>query len=130
MESLREERPTNELLAELSKEVRGLIEQEVALAKTEIAQHAAKARKGAIAVAIGGVLAVLGALTLVATFIISLAIALPWWLSAAIISVLLLVSGGVFAMIGVRRLKTADFVPHETIGTVKENLRWLKKQIA
>jgi hypothetical protein len=129
MEQFRDQRPTNDILAELSREVRVWLQQEMKLAKAEVSLHVARIRKGSVLIAVGAVLAVLGCLALFAAAIIALAIVLPWWLSALLIGLAFVILGGVLAMAGIKKIKSADLVPHETISKVKEDVQWLKTQV-
>jgi hypothetical protein len=53
---------------------------------------------------------------------------LSLWLSALIVSVILLVVGGVLAGAGANILRRLDPKPHRTIRTLQQNIEWLKGQ--
>ena len=53
---------------------------------------------------------------------------LSLWLSALIVSVILLVVGGVLAGAGANILRRLDPKPHRTIRTLQQNINWLKGQ--
>ena len=53
---------------------------------------------------------------------------LSLWLSALIVSVILLVVGGVLAAVGANILRRLDPKPHRTIRTLQQNIEWLKGQ--
>ena len=68
-----DDRSVGELFAELAREMRTLIQQEVQLAKTELAEKAAGIKTGTGLLVVGGLLAYGGLLALVAALILGLA---------------------------------------------------------
>ncbi len=106
-----------------------LVRQEVALAKTEMSDKAARAGRNAGVLAVGGAIAYAGLLALVAAAIIGLAHALAWWLSALIIGVLVVVIGVGLMWTGFAALRHADLVPHRTVPPLKEDAEWAKRQM-
>lgn len=117
-----------QLLRELSQESSTLVRQEVALAKAELTQKAKQAGKGAgllVAAAVIG-LALLGALT---AFLIALiALALPVWLAALVVTVFYALLAAGLGLAGRAALRKASPKPEQTIDTVKEDVRWAKTQ--
>jgi membrane protein len=122
-------RTLGEMFAELSRETRTLIQQEVQLAKTELSEKAAKMAKGAGMVVAGGLIAYGGLLAIVAAIVLVLiALGLPPWGSSLL--------GGVFAggigylliRSGLAALKRQELTPRKTIETLQENAQWLKAQ--
>jgi putative superfamily III holin-X len=123
-------RSLGELFSELANETTTLIRQEVALAKTEFRQKAVNAGKDIGFIVVGGLLAYAGLLALIATVIIAIALALPWWLSALIVGVVVTGVGGMLAMKGISDLKQGEGnpVPQQTIQTLQDDVRWAKEQ--
>src|SRR5215210_7015439 len=81
-----DQRSLGELFAELSRETSTLVRGEVALAKTELTQKAARVGRDAAIVAVGGALAHAGLLAIVAAIVLLLAAAgLAPWLAAFIV---------------------------------------------
>ena len=124
-----DERSVGELLRELSAETSTLVRQEVQLAKAELTEKAKQAGRGAglvVGAAVMG-LALLGAF---AAFLIAvIALAVPVWLSAAIVTVLYGVIAGVLALAGKKALQQAvPAKPEQTIDTLKEDAQWAKTQ--
>jgi xanthine/uracil permease len=124
-----DDRSLSELFTDLSRELTALVRQEVALAKTEMSDKAARAGRNAGVLAVGGAIAYAGLLALVAAAIIGLAHALAWWLSALIIGVLVVVIGVGLMWTGFAALRHADLVPHRTVQTLKEDAEWAKRQM-
>jgi UDP-N-acetylmuramyl pentapeptide phosphotransferase/UDP-N-acetylglucosamine-1-phosphate transferase len=79
--------------------------------------------------AAGGALAYAGLLALIATVIIILAEFIPWWLSALIVSLVVLGVGGLLLQRGMSALKQTSMAPEQTIETLKEDKEWAKKQL-
>ena len=121
------DRPIGELLRELGDEISTLVRQEIALAKVEIAEKT----KPAIASAgmFGGTallsLGAFGALT--AFLIAAIALWIPVWASALIVTVVYGVVAFVLAQTGKKKLhEAAPLVPEQTAQTVKEDIEWAK----
>ena len=124
-----DERTLGELFGDLSRETSTLLRQEVALAKTELSGKASRLGKDAGMLAAGGALAYAGLLALIAAAIIGLAQAIPWWLSALIIGVVVAVIGGVMAQRGLANLRQENLAPEQTVRSLKEDAQWAKEQM-
>lgn len=123
------ERSIGELFADLARETSTLVRQEVQLAKTELTQKATFVAKNAVFIAAGGLIAYAGFVVLLVglAFLIN-RIGLPLWLSALLVGLVVAGVGGFLALKGLKGLKEADPVPHQTVETVKEDVRWAKEQ--
>jgi xanthine/uracil permease len=124
------ERSLGDLFAELSRETTTLVRQEVALAKTELTQKATRAGKDVGFLAVGGAVAYAGLLAFVAACILALHLIVHlWWLSAAIIAVVVLAIGYLLVRQGLDRLRRADLAPTRTAETLKQDAVWAKEQV-
>jgi uncharacterized membrane protein YqjE len=128
MQARQDDRSLGELFSDLTREMSNLVRQEVELAKTEMTGKASKAGKNAAMLIVGGAMLYAAFLALVATCIIALAYALPWWLAALIMTVIVAIIGGVLAWISAQKLKTMQLAPTETVDTIKEDATWMKQQ--
>lgn len=127
---LKQERSVGELVGELSSDLSLLMRQEVALAKAEMSQKMAVAAKEGGKVAVGGLLAWIGALALTAAVIAGLhAIGVALWLSALIVGVIYAAVGFVMLKSGIDGLKKAPPKPERTVQTLKDDVNWAKEQI-
>ncbi len=125
----KDEQSVGELLRELSQETSTLVRQEVQLAKVELTEKAKQAGRGAGLLAGAAVvgLALLGALT--AFLIAVIALVVPVWLSALIVTALYGVIAGVLALAGKKALQRAvPPTPEQTVETIKEDVQWAKTQ--
>jgi ABC-type multidrug transport system fused ATPase/permease subunit len=129
MYHIKEERSLGDLFADLSRETRILLRQEMELAKTELSQKASKAGKASASLAIGGAVAYAGFLAIVAAIIIGLAALIPAWLSALIVGLVVVGIGYFFIQKGLNDLKPEELVPRQTIESLKETQAWAQDQI-
>jgi len=121
------EKPIGELIRDLADETSTLVRQELALAKAELAQKGKQMGVGAGMFGGAGVmsLAALGAFT--AFFIAVLALAMPVWGSALVVTAVYALVAAVLAMAGRTRFaQGTPPVPEETVETVKEDVAWAK----
>ena len=117
------------MFAELSRETRTLVQQELQLAKTELTEKASKMGKGAAFIVGGGLIAYGGLLAIVAALVLILmAIGLPPWAAAFLGGVLVAGIGYLLIRAGCAALKFQDLAPRKTIETLKEDAQWLKAQ--
>jgi VIT1/CCC1 family predicted Fe2+/Mn2+ transporter len=124
------EQPIGELMKQLAEETSTLVRQELALAKAELTQKGKQAGLGVGMFGGAGLAGVLVLQTLTALMIITLALVLPAWLSALIVTVLWALVAGALALQGRARLKRATPpVPQQAVETVKEDVEWAKTQI-
>ena len=124
-------RPLSALLKDFAEGGADLVRHEFRLAKTEASGLARHLGTGAAAVAVGGVLALLGALTFI-TGLIMLAgdqwLRDRYWLAALIVTALAGIAAAVFAKRGLAVLSPAHLAPDQTVATLKEDKEWLKQQ--
>ncbi|WP_220471792.1 phage holin family protein [Tomitella gaofuii] len=120
-------RPTSEVLGEMSHQITRLVRDEVQLA---LAESRTKGKRLGLAAGMGGIAAVLGllgAMALTATVIAAIALVLPTWLSALIVGAALVLAALVAAgglAVEVRRARPP--LPEETIDNVQEDIAIVK----
>ena len=130
MASTNVERTLGEMFAELSREIRTLVQQELQLAKTEATEKAARMGKGVGLLVGGGLIAYGGLLAVVAAMVLVLiAIGLAPWAAALAGGVLVVGIGYLLIRAGLAALKPQELMPRKTIDTLKEDARWLKAQV-
>jgi uncharacterized membrane protein YqjE len=126
-----QQRPTAELVKDLSTQVSTLIRQELELAKVELAAKGKQAGIGAGMLGGAGLFALYGVGALVATAILALATAVDGWLAALIVAAALFAVAGVLALLGKRRAQRAvPPVPEQAVETLKEDVRYTKEHVA
>lgn len=128
MQARQDDRSLGELFSDLTREMSTLVRQEVALAKTEMTEKVSALGKNAAMLIVGGALLYAAFLALVATAIIALAYAMPWWLAALIVTIIVAIIGGVMARMGLENVKKTQLAPTKTVETIKEDATWIKQQ--
>ena len=123
------DRPTGELLKELSDQSTTLIKQEVELAKAELQEKGKQAGMGAGMFGGAGLFGVAAFAALTTALIAVLATAMDTWIAALIVAVVYAAVAGVMAMTGKKKVQEAvPPVPEQAKESVKEDLEWAKTQ--
>jgi uncharacterized membrane protein YqjE len=121
------DRPTSELLKQLSDQTTSLVRQEIELAKLEFREKGKKAGVGAGMFGGAGLFGLYAVGALTATIILALATFLPGWVAALIVTVVYGAIAGVLALRGKSQVKEATPpVPEQAVETTKEDVRWVK----
>jgi hypothetical protein len=124
-----QERPTGELVKELSEQVSALVREELKLAKLEMTRKGKRAGVGAGMLGGGGLVTLYAVGCLIACVILAISQALAAWLSALIAGVALLAVAGAMALAGKSRLQEATPpVPEEAVGSVKADVEEIKER--
>jgi putative superfamily III holin-X len=124
-----DQRSLGDLFGELTQEISRLFRQEIALAKLELSQNVSRVGSDAALVAAGGVILHAGLLALIFTLVLVLDLALHMlWLSALIVTLVVLVAGFVLLQTGLKRLKQEDLTPRQTLETLRGDVEWAKEQ--
>ena len=124
-----ENRPLGDLFGDLATEMSNLVRQEVALAKVEVAQKAKYVGRNVGYLVVGGAVAHVALLAIVAAIIMLLANVLPYWGAALLVGVVIGVVGWLLIGKAMMALQNADLTPRETVETLKEDATWMKEQI-
>ena len=123
------ERPTGELLKELSDHTTTLVRQEIELAKAELGEKGKKAGLGAGMFGGAGLFGVFAFAALTTCIIVALDSAMPLWLAALIVAVVYGAIAGVLALQGRNKVQEAGPpVPEQATESVKEDVQWAKTQ--
>lgn len=126
----RQDLPVMELISRIRFNISTILRRELSLIKFELSDRIKRMVTDAIIITTGAIVLFLGFQVLIATAIIALSYAIPLWLSALIIGFVLSTAGGAGAILGVNRLKKTDWVPRNSLKLFKEDVSWLKKQVA
>jgi uncharacterized membrane protein YqjE len=121
------ERPTGELLRELSDQTTTLVKQEVELAKAELQEKGKQAGTGAGMFGGAGLLGAAAFAALTTAAIAALATAVDLWLAALIVAVVYAAIAGALAMTGKKKVQEAvPPMPEQAKESVKEDVEWAK----
>ena len=134
----KEDRSIGQLLKELTQESSTLLKQEVSLAKTEMSEKATRIGANLGEVAVGGAVALLGAIALLLFAVNALASLLSKFMSPGIAVWLApLIVGAILAGVGyslitkaLATLKQESITPQKTTQSLQENKEWLKEKIS
>ncbi len=115
------------LVHDLTQQVPQLIRSELRLAQAEMTEKGKRAGVGIGMFSAAGLLAFFGLSCVVATAILALAHALPDWLSALLVGVVLFAVAGVVALLGKKEVQQATpAAPEQAIEGVKEDIAVVK----
>lgn len=133
-------RSVPELLKDLRDETTTLLRQEVALARMEMSDKAARVGRNLASLAVGALVLFAGFLVLLWAATAGLAAGLraldpglaphTAWLAPLVVGALVLVVGLVLVSRAARTLKRTSVVPEKTVQTLKEDKEWLAKKAA
>jgi len=129
MDNATNNRSLGELLSDLTRELTTLLRREVELAKTEMTEKAVKTGRDVGFLAIGGAVAYAGFLVLLAALVVGLANAMPAWLAALIVGLVVAAIGAGLVFKGMAALKSENLAPTQTVATLKEDAQWAKRQL-
>ena len=115
------------LVHDLTQQVPQLIRSEIRLAQAEMTEKGKRAGLGIGMFSVAGLLALFGIGCVVATAILALAHALPDWLAALVVAVVLLGGAAVAALVGKKEVGQATPpAPEQAIEGVKEDIAVIK----
>jgi uncharacterized membrane protein YqjE len=122
--------PLGDLIRQLAQDSAMLVRQEVALAKAELQANVKSVARDLTMVAVGGVIALIGAMVLILFLVLAVGDALDeYWLGALIVGLLFVIVGGLLAKSNLNKLKHESVAPALTIETLKEDKQWLQSEI-
>jgi uncharacterized membrane protein YqjE len=116
------------LIGQVAGDVSKLFRQEVALAKAELKEEAAKAGKAGGMLAGAGFAGYMVAVLLSLALMFALGAVMPLGWAALIVAVLWAIAGGVLYAVGRKRMKDVDPVPRQTVETLREDAQWVRDQ--
>ena len=115
------------LVHDMTQQMSTLVRDEMRLAQAEMTQKGKAAGLGIGLFGGAGLVALYGVGTLIATVILALALAVPAWLSALIVTVVLFAVAGVLALVGKKNVSQATPAkPEQAIAGIKEDIATAK----
>ena len=121
-----------QLVSGLMSDARLLIQQELALAKYELYEEARKTKAAVIFLGAGIGIAAIGGLLLIFMSVHLLRELTEWplWICYGIVGGVCAIGGIALVYKGKQQISQIELVPQQTVETMKENIRWLKKRAA
>ncbi len=125
------DRSIKEILDTLRPQVQELVNKQVELARTELSPVGKQAGIAAGLLMVGAVFLLLFSFFffLACVYFLVAVLGLPLWISALIVSAILLVIGGALAGGGAGILLRLDPKPRRTIAALQQNINWFKEQL-
>ena len=125
-----QDKPTAELVKDISDQATRLVRSEIELAKAELAVKGKQAGIGAGMFGGAGLLAVFGFGALTAAAIAALATAVATWLAALIVAVVYFAVAGIAALLGKGRVqKATPPLPERAIDSTKQDIETTKARV-
>ena len=123
-------RPIGEVVSDLAQGTQTLIMQEIELAKLELKESARGATRAAIFLGGAAAFGLVGLIMASISATALLALVLPVWLSALIVTFGLLAVAAGLGLIGRSMLAKTKPIPEQTVQSLKEDQEWLKHQMS
>lgn len=123
------QRSVPEVLQDIIGNFEQIIRSEFRLAKTEMKEDAAKTAGPGATLGAGFLLALYGVGFLLLAAVYGLATVIAAWQAAAIVGVVLAVTGFALVGFGKKGLRRVNASPDKTIRSLEENVQWVKNQI-
>lgn len=124
------EKSLGALLAELADETGTLVRQEIALAKAEINERLDHAKRGAVALVVGALIAYAGLIVVLFAAVFSLNQVLELWISAIAIGGGILLVGVVMLLRGIKDLgRGTDLTPRRAKEEAEATINMIKEQV-
>lgn len=119
-----------QLMSGLVSDAVELLRQELALAKHEISEEVHKTKVALISLGVGIGIAAIGGLLLIVMLVhvLNALAGLPLWACYGIVGGLLAIVGLVLIGRGKSKMSHVGMVPHQTVETMRENVRWIKRK--
>ncbi len=127
MSTQQTDEPLGAVVHRLSEQIPELVRSEIRLAQAELAEKGKHAGLGIGLFSGAGLLALYGLAGLLATAVIALDLALPLWLAALIVTVVLFAAAGVAALVGKKQVAQATPpTPEKAIASAKQDVEAVK----
>lgn len=125
------ERTLGTIIKDLTSDLSMLIRSEIALVKLEVKESLAKLGGGAAFFAAALFLALIGGAFLFVTVTLGLiALGLAPWAASLLVMLVLFLAAGVFAWLGMKKMREVRIVPNESIDHIRGDLDALKADVA
>lgn len=109
--------------------VQEIIRSEIRLAKTELGEEAARAKRGAIYIGAGALFGVFALDFLLLALLDLLAVFMPVWVAGLIVSVGIGLVAVFLLSVGRRHFRELRIVPDRTAATLKEDVKWAQQRM-
>jgi xanthine/uracil permease len=129
----RDERSIGTLVSELSQETTTLLQQEIALAKTEMSEKVSQVSTALVRLALGGLVLFAGLLVLLDALVYGLSEIMPPdltpWLPALLVGIVVAIIGAILLQKGRSNLQTSSLMPQRTATSLQRDTTMVKEQV-
>ena len=122
------ERSMGRVLSDIVGDLQGIVRDEVRLARAEIKEELASARRGAMLLTGGALVLVLSVGLILLALVYALATVWPAWAAALTVAGLAGIVGAGLLTAGRRAFTAVVLAPPRTASTVRENIQWAKSR--
>jgi uncharacterized membrane protein YqjE len=122
------ERSMGTVLSDIVADLQGIVRAEVRLAREEIKEEVASARRGAVLLTGGALVLALSVGLILLALVYALALVWPAWAAALTVAGLAGIVGAVLLRAGRKAFSAVALVPPRTASTVRENIQWAKSR--
>jgi F0F1-type ATP synthase assembly protein I len=130
MDAQRDDRSLGQLFGDLSRQLGTLVQQEIALAKTEVTSRVTTVSRDAAMLGAGAALGYAALLVgLITIGLILIELGLEPWIAFLVVTLVVGAIAGFLIQRGRAQLKEADLAPRETIQTIKDDAAWAKERV-
>ena len=125
-----EDHSVGALVHDLSQQSTQLVREEIALAKAELQEKGKHAGLGIGLFSGAGLLAFYGGAALIATAVLALALVMPAWLAALVVTVAIFAAAGIAALVGKKQVQRATPPkPEQTMDNLPRDVQAVKQPI-
>jgi xanthine/uracil permease len=129
----RDDRSIGTLVSELSQETTTLLQQEIALAKTEMSEKVSQVSTALVRLALGGLVLFAGLLVLLDALVYGLSEIMPPdltpWLPALLVGIVVAIIGAILLQKGRSNLQTSSLMPQRTATSLQRDTHMVKEQV-
>jgi uncharacterized membrane protein YqjE len=122
------DRSMGTVLSDIVGNLQGIVRAEVRLARAEIKEELASARRGTILLTGGAVVLVLSVGLILLALVYALATVWPAWAAALTVAGVAGIVGAVLLSAGRKAFSAVALLPPRTASTVRENIQWAKSR--
>ncbi|MDD1961211.1 phage holin family protein [Pseudomonas sp. 39004] len=117
------------LLRQLMREIPELFTQELALAKAELQRNLNALKAGTAAVAVGAIVLLAGFIILLLAAVYALSMVLVPWLAALIVGAVTVIIGFIMLQAGKKQFEPAQLTPDRTLHALQQDKDALKRKL-
>jgi hypothetical protein len=116
------------VLGDIVGNIQHIVRAEMRLAQIEIRGELGKVGRGAMLLAIGAIVAVLGVGVLLLAAVYALQLVIAPWAAATVVGLCTITIAGLCGSIGAKRLRLVNLPPQKAVESVEETYKWAKTQ--